>query len=262
MMIILIMLEGCHFQQGATTIAGFEMIGVEGGNFDMGEPALDKGEADEKPVHSVTLSNFYIGKTEVTQKQWYDIMGSLPRRLIFGRGDNYPVYNVSWDDIQIFLKKLKKKTGKKFRLPTEAEWEYACRGGKYSPNYKYSGSNELSTVAWYCVNSGKNQLKDEEYSYDSLMENNCATHPVATLKSNELGIYDMTGNVWEWCSDLYGEYPSSPQKNPAGKPKGLDHVIRGGGLADMSCICRISNRGKANHNTRTCDLGFRLALSQ
>ncbi len=260
--ILLIMLMGCNSQRGKNIIAGFEMVSVEGGTFDMGEQSSEEGEPDERPVHSVTVSNFYIGKTEVTQKQWYDIMGALPRNLIFGQGDNYPVYNVSRKDIQIFLRKLEKKTGKRFRLPTESEWEYACRGGKYPADYKYSGSNKLNTVGWYCENSGKKRLKDEEYSYDSLRVNDCATHPVRTLEPNELGIYDMSGNVWEWCYDLYGEYSSSSQKNPIEKLQELEFVIRGGGFSDMSCACRISNRGKTQYDTRTCDLGFRLALSE
>ena len=258
---VLIMLGGCSSQQGTTTIAGFEMILVEGGTFDMGEPS-DEGEADEKPVHSVTLNNFYIGKTEVTQKQWCDIMGIRPRDLIFGKGDNYPVYNVTWNDIQVFFKRLEKKTGKKFRLPTESEWEYACRGGKYSADYKYSGSNESNTVAWYCENSGRKRLEDEEHSYNLLRKNNCATHPVGKLKPNELGIYDMNGNVWEWCADLYDEYPFSLQIESPEEAKKHAYVIRGGGFADISRTCRIANRGRATRYTFACDLGFRLAFSE
>ena len=262
MTIVVIMQGSCSSRQGTTTIAGFEMIRVEGGTFNMGDRTLDEGEADEKPVHSVTLNNFYIGKTEVTQKQWFDIMGFIPQYMMFGKGDDYPVYNVNRNDIQVFFKRLEKKTGKKFRLPTESEWEYACRGGKYSANYKYSGSNELNTVAWYCANSGKMRLKDKEQIYNSLRKNKCATHPVGKHKPNELGIYDMSGNVWEWCSDLYDDYPSSPQKNPDEEAKGHEYVIRGGGFADISRTCRISNRGKTHYYTHTCDLGFRLAFSE
>ncbi len=266
---ILIMLGSCCFKR-TNPIANFEMIHVEGSSFYMGEQALNEGEIDEKPIHYVTLNNFCISKTEVTQKQWHDIMGYLPENLVFGKGDNYPVYNVSWDDIHVFLKKLNKKTDKKFRLPTESEWEYVCRGGKYSNNYKYSGSNELNTVAWYCENSGKKQLKDEEYTYNSLKKNHCITHPVGTLKPNELGVYDMSGNVWEWCSDMYNEYSLSPKENPLVRLKkfemisknGVEYVIRGGGFSDVSDRCRISNRGKTSHFTRTCDLGFRLAFSE
>ena len=143
------------------------------------------------------------------------------------------------------------KTGKTCEAISEQEFIFACLK-----------EYELNKVAWYCVNSGENQLSDEEYSYDSLRENNCTTHPVAMLKSNELGIYDMSGNVWEWCSDIYSMYPSSLKKKPSGKIKNLNYMIRGGGFADISNVCRIANRGNASQHTRTCDLGFRLALSE
>jgi formylglycine-generating enzyme required for sulfatase activity len=261
MTIVLIILSSCNIQPGISIIAGFEMIGVEGGTFVMGD-SLDEGRPDEKPLHSVTLSDFYIGKNEVTQKQFYDVMGFLPQNLIYGQGDNYPVYNLCWLDIQRFLKKLNKKTGKKFRLPTEAEWEYACRGGKYSDNYKYSGSDTISIVAWYCMNSCDEQLTDEEYSYPFLKEKNCTTQPVGTLQPNELGIYDMSGNVREWCDDLFIEYPSSPQKNPITKKRGNVHVIRGGGFDNASLLCRTTNRDKGPNYSFSFNLGFRLAHSK
>ena len=163
------------------------MVFVQGGSFQMGS---NNGQSDEKPVHSVTVSDFYIVKYEVTQKEWRDIMGSNPSKW---KGDNLPVEKVSWDDVQTFIKKLNAKTGLNYRLPTEAEWEYAARGGNKSNGYKYSGSNDIGSVAWYASNSGSK------------------THSVGQKKPNELGIYDMTGNVWEWCNDWYGDYSSSSQ---------------------------------------------------
>ena len=158
----------------------FEMVRVEGGTFHMGATSEQKDEAwdREKPVHSVTLSSYYIGKTEVTQALWQAVMGSNPSNF---KGSNLPVECVCWNDCQEFIQKLNSLTGRNFRLPTEAEWEFACRGGNNSRGYKYSGSNNLGSVAWYDDNSGGQ------------------THPVATKAPNELGIYDMSGNVWEWC---------------------------------------------------------------
>ena len=181
----------------------FKMIKVEGGTFSMGG-RYD----DEKPVHSVTLSDYYIGETEVTQELWVAVMGSNPSEF---KGDNRrPVESVSWYDCQEFIKKLNQLTGKEFRLPTEAEWEYAARGGKYSRGYKYSGSNNADEVAWYSSNSGSK------------------THSVKTKKANELGLYDMSGNVEEWCNDWYGDYQSYSQTNPTGPSKGEYRVLRGG----------------------------------
>ncbi|MDY4862168.1 MAG: SUMF1/EgtB/PvdO family nonheme iron enzyme [Candidatus Onthomorpha sp.] len=181
----------------------FKMIKVEGGTFSMGG-RYD----DEKPVHSVTLSDYYIGETEVTQELWEAVMGSNPS---YYKGNNQrPVESVSWYDCQEFIKKLNQLTGKEFRLPTEAEWEYAARGGKYSRGYKYSGSNNADEVAWYGSNSGR------------------TTHSVKTKKANELGLYDMSGNVCEWCNDWYGDYQSYSQTNPTGPSKGEYRVLRGG----------------------------------
>jgi formylglycine-generating enzyme required for sulfatase activity len=194
--------------------------------------------SDEKPAHRVTVSDFYIGKYEVTQAQWKAIMGSNPSKWT---GDNLPVENVSWNDIQEFIQKLNQKTGKKYRLPTEAEWEYAARGGNKSRGYKYSGSNDIGTVAWYSSNSGDK------------------THPVGQKQPNELGIYDMSGNVWEWCQDWYGDYSSASQTNPTGPSSGSYRVLRGGSWNDYTGGCRVSSRTCNTPSSRGSYNGFRLA---
>ena len=227
---------------GSSTIAGFEMVYVKGGTFTMGATAEQGSDAydDEKPTHSVTLSDFYIGKYEVTQAQWKAVMGSNPS---YFKGDNLPVENVSWNDIQEFIKKLNAQTGKRFRLPTEAEWEYAARGGNQSKGYKYSGSNSISEVAWYDGNSGDK------------------THPVGQKTPNELGIYDMSGNVWEWCQDWYSSsaYSSSSQTNPTGPSSGSSRVLRGGSWYYYARYCRVSNRSFSGPAGRNGSSGFRLA---
>ena len=164
----------------------FKMVKVQGGTFTMGATAEQGGvvTSDEKPAHEVTLSSFSIGQTEVTQELWEAVMGSNPS---YWKGSKLPVEQVSWNDCQEFVKKLNALTGQKFRLPSEAEWEYAARGDSQSRGYKYSGSNNIDDVAWYDGNSDK-------------------THAVATKQPNELGIYDMSGNVLEWCQDWYGNY--------------------------------------------------------
>ena len=219
----------------------FEMVRVEGGTFTMGATAEQGSDAysDEKPTHQVTLSSYSIGKTEVTQALWQAVMGSNPS---YFKGSNLPVEEVSWEDCQTFIRKLNALTGKTFRLPTEAEWEYAARGGNKSRGYKYSGSNTLSNVAWYDDNSADK------------------THPVATKASNELGIYDMTGNVWEWCSDWYGSYSSSSQYNPTGSNTGSYRVYRGGSWSSNAWGCRISNRNYHTPTDSHYNLGLRLAL--
>ncbi|MDO4510236.1 MAG: formylglycine-generating enzyme family protein [Bacteroidales bacterium] len=219
----------------------FEMVEVRGGTFRMGatsEQGSDAG-SDEKPVHSVTLSSYYIGKTEVTQALWKAVMGDNPS---YFKGDNLPVEDVSWNDCQVFVRKLNSLTGQRFRLPTEAEWEYACRGGNNSRGYKYSGSNYIEDVAWYGDNSGSE------------------THPVASKSPNELGLYDMSGNVWEWCSDWYGSYTSVSQTNPQGPYDGSSRVFRGGSGSCYARGCRSSLRLSRDPACRLNSLGLRLAL--
>ena len=217
----------------------FDMVEVKGGTFRMGATSEQGSDAysDEKPVHSVTLSTFYIGKTEVTQALWKAVMDYNPSSC---NGDNLPVDCVSWDDCQEFIRKLNSLTGQNFRLPTEAEWEFACRGGNNSLGYKYSGSDNIDNVAWYTDNSG----------YTS--------YPVATKSPNELGIYDMSGNVWEWCGDWYGDYTSGALTNPKGPESGSCRVDRGG-CCD-SYDCRSSFRGYDYPTFRDDYLGLRLAL--
>ncbi|MBQ2423825.1 MAG: formylglycine-generating enzyme family protein [Alistipes sp.] len=223
-------------------IGGFEMVFVNGGTFTMGATSEQGSDAEsiEKPTHSVTLSGYYIGKYEVTQAQWSAVMGGNPSNF---KGDNLPVENVSWDDIQEFIQKLNEKSGKRFRLPTEAEWEYAARGGNQSKGYKYSGSNTVGDVAWYEKNSSD------------------TTHSVGQIKPNELGIYDMSGNVWEWCQDWYGVYSSSSQTNPTGPSSGSYRVLRGGSWGSYVGYCRVSYRNCAIPGDRYGKYGFRLVCS-
>lgn len=230
------------YSNGTLTVNGikYNMVWVEGGTFRMGATSEQGSEiSDEKPVHSVTLSGYYIGKTEVTQALWQAVMGSNPS---YFEGDDLPVEQVSWDDCQEFIRKLNSLTGQNFRLPTEAEWEFACRGGNNSRGYKYSGSNYIDNVAWYDGNSGDK------------------THPVATKSPNELGIYDMSGNVWEWCADWYGDYSSGRQTNPKGPYGGSSRVNRGGSWFSYARNCRSSNRFNYNPTRRLNNLGLRLAL--
>ena len=220
-----------------------EMVKVEAGSFDMGAtPEMQNPDEDEKPVHRVTLTNnYYIGKYEVTQALWKTVMGNKSSRF---KGDNLPVEKVSWNNCQKFISKLNKLTGKSFRLPTEAEWEFAARGGKKSRGYQYSGSNALGDVAWYEGNSGSK------------------THAVGTKQPNKLGIYDMTGNVYEWCQDWYGSYSSSPQTNPIGAVSGSCRVYRGGCWVSSARNCRTSYRGRRTPDFRYGFLGLRLVLSE
>lgn len=218
----------------------FKMIGVEGGTFTMGATSEQGSDANdlEKPAHQVTLSTFSIGETEVTLELWQAVMGSNPSEI---KGSKHPVENVSWEDCQSFIRKLNSLTGRNFRLPTEAEWEYAARGGNKSKGYKYAGGSSLDDVAWYYDNSGDR------------------THDVATKRANELELYDMSGNVSEWCQDWYGDYSSGSKTNPKGPSSGSYRVSRGGSLLDSAGGCRVSCRCYDTPSGLLSNLGLRLA---
>ncbi len=227
----------------------FTMVAVEGGTFTMGCTS-EQGrncDDDEKPSHRVTLSNYYIGETEVTQELWQAVMGN---NLSYYTGNRNPVESVSWDDCQEFVSELNRllsgqlPEGYRFTLPTEAQWEYVARGGNKSRGYKYSGSDRINKVAWYWINS------------------NGKTHPVGTKTANELGIYDMSGNVREWCADWSGDYSSASQTDPRGPSKGSYRVIRGGSWGSRAKRCRVAYRLSGGPSDRYYDLGFRVALSQ
>ena len=221
----------------------FKMVAVKGGTFQMGATSEQQDTYDdERPVHSVTLSDYYIGETEVTQALWQAVMGSNPSN--FTGNSQRPVESVSWNDCQTFISRLNSKTGMNFRLPTEAEWEYAARGGNRSNKTQYSGSSNIDNVAWYDSNSGS------------------TTHPVKGKSPNELGLYDMSGNVWEWCSDWYSSdyYSNSPRNNPQGPSSGSRRVLRGGSWGSYAQRCRVACRDYGGPDGRRYNGGLRLAL--
>jgi len=237
-----------------------QMVYVQGGTFTMGCTSEQGGDcySDQLPIHRVTLSDFYIGKYEVTQGLWKAVMNNNPS--YFTGSDNYPVEMVRWNDIvgtsgsyqeikgiryyaNGFIYKLNQLNGKQYRLPTEAEWEFAARGGNSSKSYKYSGSNTVGNVAWYLDNSNER------------------THIVGGKSQNELGIYDMSGNVWEWCGDWYGTYSSNAQTNPSGPSSGDGRVARGCCWGSSAVYARVSYRLGWIPSSRNYNLGFRLARS-
>ncbi|MDR0970926.1 MAG: formylglycine-generating enzyme family protein [Bacteroidales bacterium] len=223
-----------------------DMVYVEGGIFIMGctdeqgknRWGIDECWGIEKPIHSVTLSSFKISKYEITQKQYESIMKINPS---YFECDSCPVERVSWHDAQEFCRRLSDFTGKQYRLPTEAEWEYAARGGNKSKGYKYSGSNNIDEVAWCIINKSRH------------------THPVGEKLPNELGIYDMSGNVKEWCSDWYGEYFVTKQRNPTGPSSGSYRVLRGGSWNDLFANnCRVAFRSYDYPDDYNSYVGFRV----
>ena len=224
----------------------FTMIPVKGGTFQMGATKEQTGEArkDEKPVHTVTLDNFQIGETEVSQALWREVMGSNPSTY---KGNDLPVTNVTWEDCQEFIKKLNERTGKQFRLPTEAEWEFAARGGTASKGYMFSGSDEVRSVAWH--------------NRDSNRDRHNGPYAIKSKDPNELGIYDMSGNVNEWCQDWFGDYTADPQTNPQGPATGKEHVYRGGSWWYYGMSCRVSRRNSGVKDVRGV-IGLRLAMSK
>ena len=247
----------------------FTMVSVQGGTFNMGATAEQGSDAsgDEFPIHQVTLSNYFIGQTEVTQGLWLAVMGSNPSWFNETGNSNYgsnhytnyrtnlqrPVEYVTWDDCQLFITQLNQMTGMNFRLPTEAEWEFAARGGNKSEGYKYSGSNNVNEVAWIWDNI-PTQLQDNA-SY--------GTQTVATKSPNELGLYDMSGNVLEWCQDFYGSYSSDAQTDPTGPTSstlGPARVSRGGYWKDDAKSSRVSKRYGVTPSYPIYYQGLRLAL--
>ena len=257
--IISIILGGSASSETTIEVNGvtFKMIHVEGGTFTMGATAEQGGDANsnESPAHQVTLSDFSIGETEVTQALWVAVMGINPSLFTPSNGYtedlNRPVEMVTWNDCQSFINKLNRMTGKQFRLPTEAEWEFAARGGNKSQVYKYSGSNTVGEVAWYWDNIPSQTSRTPGYG----------TQPVGTKKANELGLYDMSGNVWEWCQDRYGNYSGTAQTNPTGPDTGSWRVRRGGSWGYGAKDCRVSSRYyDVPSMGATSGLGLRLAL--
>jgi len=217
------------------------MIFIEGGTFHMGSMDIE-ADNDERPVIEVTINSFYIGKYEITQSEWMSLMGKNPS---FFKKNDCPVECVSWYEVEEFINKLNTKTGKKYRLPTEAEWEYAARGGKYSKRFKFSGNNDIHAVAWFKINS-----------YGQ-------THPVGLKEPNELGIYDMTGNVHEWCNGWYDStyHVLNPNINPQGSDSGNFRIFRGGSWYSDKKYCRVANRNYNSPDIKNFSLGFRLAES-
>ena len=232
----------------------FTMVAVEGGTFTMGSTPGQDVDQWELPAHEVTLSSYCIGQTEVTQALWQAVMGSNPS--YFSSRNNYdtnlqrPVESVSWNDCQTFITKLNQLTGRKFRLPTEAEWEFAARGGNKSKGYTYSGSNNLDDVAldWFSIPS------------EVVDKSGYGPQTVATKAPNELGLYDMSGNVWEWCQDLFDYYSSDAQTNPVGPSTGNSRVSRGGSWLNQAYSCRVSYRGPDDPTSMVYCNGLRLAL--
>ena len=241
------------YVENANCGLNMKMVYVEGGSFQMGATSEQGSDAwdNEKPVHSVTLDSYYIAECEVTQAQWQKIMGTTVYQQrdkkgsdnsMRGVGDNHPMYYVSWEEAQDFCRELSRITGKTYVLPTEAQWEYAARGGKHKEGTQYSGSYSVDAVAWYSGNSGK------------------TTHPVKQKRANKLGLYDMSGNVDEWCSDWYGEkyYSSSSQTNPTGPSLGCYRVLRGGSWICTAGYCRVSDRSYSTPSSRFDRYGFRV----
>jgi formylglycine-generating enzyme required for sulfatase activity len=219
------------------------MVKLDGGTFTMGCVNLQDSECYnwEKPRHTVTINTFYLGKFDVTEKEWAVIMGTNPSKK---NCDECPVINITWFDATVFINKLNQLSGKNYRLPTEAEWEYAAKGGNKGHGYKYSGDDVASNVAWY----------------DSTISKE--THPVGEKKPNELGLYDISGNVWQWCADWFDEkyYSKSPSNNPQGPTTSTtDRVVRGGSWWGPMRDCRVANRDKFPPNSKDDDVGFRLA---
>jgi formylglycine-generating enzyme required for sulfatase activity len=220
-----------------------EMVLVSGGTFEMGcnLSPLQECAFDEKPTHQVSITPFLLGKYEVTQEQWTDVMGSNPSH--FSDCATCPVENVSWEEVQAFISRLNAQTGSSYRLPTEAEWEFASRNGSGSGSNLFSGSSQADAVAWF-LDNGEG-----------------IPHPVGQKAANGLGIHDMTGNVSEWCSDWFGKYEATAQYNPSGPQDGKYKVVRGGSVFSKQEYCRVTDRMSLLPTQRNEGTGFRLALN-
>ncbi|MBR5610422.1 MAG: formylglycine-generating enzyme family protein [Bacteroidales bacterium] len=228
-------------QNPTRNILDIPMVVVAGGTFEMGgiETYGEQCYPDEFPKHTVTVDDYYIGQFEVTQELYKFVMGYNPSHFV---GDSLPVDNISWVDAKTFIHELNKMTGKQYRLPTEAEWEFAARGGRWSQDLNYSGSDDLNAVGWCDGNSGRR------------------THAVGTKAPNELDIYDMCGNVYEWCQDRYAIYKADPQTNPQGPDFGKARVMRGGSWRSEARNCRNTYRSSEDYEARILNCGLRLAM--
>jgi formylglycine-generating enzyme required for sulfatase activity len=221
------------------------MIAIAGGSFTMGS---NSGESDEKPTHTVTVSSFSMGKYEITVAEYKAFCTAAGRTMpdapSWGWNDKHPIVNVNFNDANAYCNWLSETTGQNYRLPTEAEWEYAARGGQKSNGYTYSGGNDLEEVGWSSDNAGGQ------------------TQAVGRKSPNELGLYDMSGNVWEWCKDWYGTYAADAQTNPRGPSSGIDRVLRGGSWYYAAAYCRVAFRTYYSPEYRNYRYGFRVVLPQ
>lgn len=221
----------------------FKMVKIEGSIFRMGsDGVLFEVVENETPSHNVSLSDYYIGETEVTQELWVAVMGNNPSAQNHAESNTCPVENVSWDDCQMFIDSLNAITGRVFSLPTEAQWEYAARDGIKLSEYLFSGSDNIQKVCWYSGNTP-------------------SSRSVKGKEPNKIGLYDMSGNVAEWCNDWYGMYSGSFQEDPIGHHSGTKRVIRGGGWTSSEKDCRNTARDCQTPDFKNSSLGFRLALS-
>ncbi len=276
---------------GQTGVARVDdpMVFIKGGIFKMGAPS-GLGRADERPVHIVKVGDFYMSRYEVTIAEFRRFIQSSSYKTeaekngyswIFNSGwkqktgvnwkcdekgkvrlqkdSAYPVIHVTWNDAVAYCAWLSRQTGNQYRLPTEAEWEYAARGGQSAHGYMYAGSNSIDDVAWYWRNSGDSYLKDE-WDWNRIEQNNCKPNPVGKKKPNELGLYDMSGNVWEWCQDWYDAhfYSQRAHLNPIGPERGPGRVHRGGSWNNGAMGCTVSNRDFDNPAVSNSELGFRV----
>jgi formylglycine-generating enzyme required for sulfatase activity len=265
-----------------TNSIGMKLVLIPKGTFQMGSPIEEAGADDDEAQHQVTISkDYYLGVTEVTQGQYEKVMGTNPsyfQKRVIRKSDSsmYPVEQVSWEDAVEFCKKLsdlpeERKAGRVYRLPTEAEWEYACRAGSKTAYSFGDNGRDLGNYAWFGNNSGSKELdsdalwarlKDNPREYlNTLLSAGCATHPVGEKKANAWGLYDMHGNVWEWCSDWYGDYPKGAVSDPTGGREGSPPVDRGGCWFDGAANCRSAVRARRDPSDRNLRFGFRVALS-